>query len=117
MPVDDAAAARPPSPAKAAGVAAIVMGATTHGRSEAFFHQILIDASEALSVTKLCLWTTPTASKAALAPATTATDTATTAATTAPLGRGVAAPIPHPPRARRTTAKPRRTRTAPSHHS
>ena len=39
------------TPAKAAGAAAIVMGATTHGRSAAFFHQIMIDASEALSVT------------------------------------------------------------------
>ena len=29
--VDDAAAARPPPPAGSAGVAAIVMGATTHG--------------------------------------------------------------------------------------
>ena len=41
--VDDAAAARPPLPAKAAGAAAMVMGATIHGRSAAFFHQILID--------------------------------------------------------------------------
>ena len=29
--------------AKAAGVAAMLMGATTHGHSAAFFHQILID--------------------------------------------------------------------------
>ena len=42
------------------------MGATTHGRNAAFFHQILIDASEARSVTKLCSWTTPTTSKPAL---------------------------------------------------
>ena len=31
--VDDAAAARLPPPAKAPGVAAMLMGATTHGRS------------------------------------------------------------------------------------
>ena len=30
-------------PAKSAGVAAMVMGATTHGRSAAFFLEILID--------------------------------------------------------------------------
>ena len=58
-----------PPPAKAAGATAMVMGTTTHGRSAAFFHQILIDASEALQLyqlPKLCSWTTPTASKAAL---------------------------------------------------
>ena len=38
--VDDAAAARPPPPAKAPGVAAMLMGATTHGRSAAFFRNI-----------------------------------------------------------------------------
>ena len=37
----------------------MVMGATTHGRSAAFFHQILIDASEALSVTKIMLMDHP----------------------------------------------------------
>ena len=36
-----------------------VMGATTHGHSAAFFHQILIDASEALSVTKIMLMDHP----------------------------------------------------------
>ena len=46
-------------PAKAAGVAAIVMGATTHGRSADFFHQIMIGASEALSVTKIMLMDHP----------------------------------------------------------
>ena len=35
--VDGAAAARPPPPAKGPGVAAMLMGATTHGRSAAFF--------------------------------------------------------------------------------
>ena len=57
--VDDAAAARPPPPAKVPGVAVMVMGATTHGRSAAIFHQILIGASEALSVTKIMLMDHP----------------------------------------------------------
>ena len=43
VPVDDAAAARPPPPKKAPGAAAMAMGATNHGRSAAFFHQIQID--------------------------------------------------------------------------
>ena len=55
-------------PAKAAGVAAIVMGATTHGHSAAFFHQILIGVLPVFPLPKLCSWTTPTASKAALSP-------------------------------------------------
>ena len=50
---------RPPRRRQAAGVAAIVMGATTHGRSAALFHQILIGASEALSVTKIMLMDHP----------------------------------------------------------
>ena len=57
--VDDAAAARPLPPAKAPGVAAMLMGATTHGRSAVFFHQILIDVYEALSVTKIMLMDHP----------------------------------------------------------
>ena len=38
---------------------AMLMGATTHGRSAAFFHQILIDVYEALSVTKIMLMDHP----------------------------------------------------------
>ena len=36
VPVDDAATPRPPPPAGSANVAAMVMGATTHGPSAAF---------------------------------------------------------------------------------
>ena len=43
MRVDNAATQPKSSPAKSAGVAAMAMGATTHGHSGAFFHQILID--------------------------------------------------------------------------
>ena len=49
----------------------------------------------------------------AAAPATTATDTATTAATTAPLGRGVAAPLPTPPRSHHSRTAPHTHRTTP----
>ena len=60
-----AAAARPPPPAKAPGVAAMLMGVTTHGRA-AFFHQIMIDVQACSPLPKLCSWTSPTASKPAL---------------------------------------------------
>ena len=60
--VDNAATQPKSPPALSAGVAAIVMGATTHGPQRGFFQQILIDASQANIVTKLCSWTTPTAS-------------------------------------------------------
>ena len=66
--VDDAAAARPPPPAKAPGVAAMLMGATTHGRSAAFFRNFCPRTWDVNCYVFLCSWTRPNLSKAALFP-------------------------------------------------
>ena len=55
------------APRGSAGVAAMVMGATTHGRSAAFFHQILIDVKVFFSLPNSCSWTKPNVSKPILA--------------------------------------------------
>ena len=50
MRVDNSATQPKSPPAGSAGVAAMVMGATTHGRSATFFYQILINVKEFFSL-------------------------------------------------------------------
>ena len=56
--VDNAATQPKSPPALSAGVAAIVMGATTHDHNAAFLHQISDRRITLRSLPKLCSWTT-----------------------------------------------------------
>ena len=69
MRVDDAAQPPSPSPAKSAGVVAMVMGATMWIFGSRFFGTFWQRTRDVKNVTDLCSWTRPNVSKPALAPA------------------------------------------------
>ena len=67
MPVDDAAQPPSPPPAESAGVAAMVMGATTWIFGACFFGTFWPRTRDVKNVADLCSWTRPNVSKPALA--------------------------------------------------